>query len=104
MTTYLVSCVKGKLTGPAPAGDLYQSLWFCAARAFVEKQNAAWFILSAKYGLVSPDRIVAPYEMTLNRSTSGERRVGRNRSRNKSESRSRLVSFPFWRAKIIVNF
>lgn len=71
---YLVSCVKGKLTSAAEAQDLYQSIWFRAARAFVEKQNARWFILSALHGLVSPDQTVKPYETTLNNFTADERR------------------------------
>lgn len=71
---YLVSCVKGKLTVPAPAGELYQSIWFRAARAFVEKRNARWFILSALHGLLSPEQIVKPYETTLNSFTADERR------------------------------
>lgn len=71
---YLVSCVKGKLTGPATARELYQSIWFRAARAFVEKRNAQWFILSALHGLVSPEQIVKPYETTLNNFTADERR------------------------------
>ena len=64
---FLVSCVKSKLDAPAPAEDLYTSIWFRAARQFVERQNAQWFILSAKYGLVSPDTVIEPYEQTLNK-------------------------------------
>ena len=71
---YLVSCVKGKLTGPAPARELYQSIWFNAARAYVENRNAEWFILSALHGLVSPEQIIKPYETTLNTFTADERR------------------------------
>ena len=66
-TIYLVSCVAGKRTSASPACDLYTSAWFRKARHFVESANARWYILSAKYGLVAPDRVIEPYEQTLNR-------------------------------------
>ena len=62
----LVSCVKTKLSDPAPARELYVSPWFCKARAVVEAERWPWFILSAKYGLVDPDAVIEPYEKTLN--------------------------------------
>lgn len=65
-TIFLVSCVGKKQSAPAPARHLYTSEWFLRARAYVERQEAPWFILSAKLGLVSPDQIVEPYEQTLN--------------------------------------
>jgi len=56
------------------ARDLYSSDWFRKARAYVEAQSAHWFILSAKYGLVEPQQIVAPYEATLNNMSAAERK------------------------------
>lgn len=44
------------------------------ARAYVEAQNAEWFILSAKYGLLPPDQVIQPYNATLNDMTAEERR------------------------------
>jgi hypothetical protein len=73
-TTYLVSCVCKKRSTAAPAKDLYVSEWFRRARRYVEATKRPWFILSAKYGLVSPDRIVAPYDQTLNDMGVAERR------------------------------
>ena len=61
----LVSCVKTKLSDPAPAKELYVSDWFRKARAVVEAEGWPWFILSAKYGLVDPDAVIEPYEKTL---------------------------------------
>jgi hypothetical protein len=46
--------------------DLYKSDWFLKARHYVESTGRPWFILSAKYGLVPPDRILAPHEQSLN--------------------------------------
>lgn len=71
---YLVSCVSRKGDAPAPAKDLYQSDWFGKARVWVEQTGQPWFILSAKYGLVHPEAVIAPYEKTLNTMPAAERR------------------------------
>jgi hypothetical protein len=65
-TITLVSCVSKKLDRPAPAAELYVSPWFKKARRYAELTSDRWFILSAKYGLVEPDRVIEPYERTLN--------------------------------------
>ena len=72
---YLVSCVSKKRPQPAPARDLYLSPWFRKARAHVEARGGTWFILSAEHGLLLRDRVVAPYERTLNRMGVAERRA-----------------------------
>lgn len=72
-TIYLVSCVKTKRNSAAPAHDLYTSDWFKKVRAYLEKQNASWFILSAKHGLVSSFDIIEPYEETLNNKRKQDR-------------------------------
>ena len=74
MAIYLVSCVSKKLPGSAPARELYASAWFCKARSYVERTGCPWFVLSAKYGLVHPDEVIAPYELTLNTMGVAERR------------------------------
>ena len=75
---YLISCVSKKLAQPAPAAELYQSALFQKSRAFVDSRLSAqdrWFILSAKYHLVRPSDVIAPYEVTLNRMRAGERQL-----------------------------
>ena len=62
----LVSCASGKRLTRTPARCLYTSGWFRKARAYVESTGWPWFVLSAKYGLLSPERIVEPYNETLN--------------------------------------
>lgn len=74
-TLYLVSCVSVKLNHPAHARDLYCSHWFRAARKYVESLDGRWRILSAKYGVLHPDAIIEPYEMTLNTMSPHERGV-----------------------------
>jgi hypothetical protein len=72
-TVHLISCVSKKRLIPAPARDLYISDWLLKAREYVERTQSPWFILSAKYGLVRPDRIQACYNITLNSMSPLER-------------------------------
>jgi cytoplasmic iron level regulating protein YaaA (DUF328/UPF0246 family) len=70
----LVACVKSKRAQPAPAADLYQSAWFRKARAYAKEEADAWYILSAKYGVVSPNEVIEPYDESLYDFSAGERR------------------------------
>lgn len=71
----LVSCVKSKLTSPAPARDLYISAWFQGVRELVEARGVPWYILSALHGLVAPDQVIQPYERTLKSLGAADRRL-----------------------------
>ncbi len=62
----LVSCVAAKAAQARPAKDLYLSPLFKMARAYAEAQGGRWFILSAWHGLLHPDTVIPPYELTLN--------------------------------------
>ena len=73
-TLYLVSCVSQKQPTPMAAKDLYISSWFKKAHRFAEGTGRPWFVLSAKYGLIHPDRLIAPYELTLNNMAVKNRR------------------------------
>jgi hypothetical protein len=71
----LIACTKAKLTRPAPARELYSaSDLFRKAAAYCDAYLDGWFVLSAKYGLVEPERIIAPYDMTLKTMPASERR------------------------------
>jgi len=61
----LIACCKQKLSTPAAAKDLYCSPLFRASRCYVEPRCHEWAILSAKYGLVLSDQVIAPYDLTL---------------------------------------
>lgn len=61
-----VSCVSKKADQPQPARDLYISDWFKKASRYAEKTSDQWYILSAKHGILEPDKEIAPYEKTLN--------------------------------------
>lgn len=71
----LISCVKSKLDHPARAEDLYISTLFRSNLAYARSLKPdAIFILSAKYGLLSLDKVIAPYEMTLNKMGEAEKK------------------------------
>lgn len=69
----LVSCVKTKRETAAPAKDLYTSPLFRSLRTYAEGNADAWYILSAKHGVLHPDEVTAPYEQTLNRMAKSAR-------------------------------
>jgi cytoplasmic iron level regulating protein YaaA (DUF328/UPF0246 family) len=62
----LVACVKSKRSAASTAKDLYISPLFRGMRAYAEANSDAWFILSAQHGLLHPERVIDPYERTLN--------------------------------------
>ena len=86
-TVYLVSCVKKKRETAAAAKDLYTSSWFRKARAHVEATGMPWFILSAQHGLLDPDQEIEPYEKTLNKMKSSERKEWANKVMAQMEQR-----------------
>ena len=75
MNVFLVSCVSKKKNGRAAAKDLYCSDWFSKARAYVQENGGCWYILSAKFGLLDPDRVIAPYNATLMDMDSAARKL-----------------------------
>ncbi len=40
----------------------------------MDRTSQPWFVLSAKYGLVHPDEMIAPYDLTLNTMPMADRR------------------------------
>jgi len=60
----IILCAKQKIwdktlnAGPTPAKDAYVSAYFRVSRAFAEEYGTGWAILSAKYGIISPDFII----------------------------------------------
>jgi hypothetical protein len=61
----LLGCVKLKLDHRAPAKDLYASPLWNGRHAYAEAASCPWLILSAKYGLLDPEQLVAPYDVAL---------------------------------------
>jgi len=69
----LVSCVKKKRDAAAPACDLYLSQLFRGLRHYAETHANVWYILSAEYGVLPPEKVIEPYERTLNKMPKRER-------------------------------
>ncbi len=70
----LIQCASKKKSCKAKASELYTSTLFLYGRKYIEKiQPDKWFILSAKYGLLCPDTVIEPYNVTLKTMISGER-------------------------------
>lgn len=64
----LVGCGAEKQQGPAIARELYTGPLFRERRGYaerIEQEGGRWAIVSAKLGLVNPDRVVAPYDQRL---------------------------------------
>jgi hypothetical protein len=70
----LISCVSSKADSKKKASELYLSPLFKGAKEFATRNFDHWYILSAKYGLVSPDAVIEPYEKTLNKMSRKDRR------------------------------
>lgn len=63
----LIGCVSQKNTTPMAAKDLYRSALFLRRRRYAEAAGAPWWIVSAEYGLVGPDEVIAPYDTRIAR-------------------------------------
>jgi len=83
----LIGCVKGKVGHEAPARDLYRSTLFTLRRRWAERHADTWLILSALHGVVEPTRVVAPYDVTLERMPARERREWSQRVLQELEKR-----------------
>ncbi len=71
----LVTCSRTKADHDVPARELYVSPLFRAAREYAERHYGPghWFILSARHGLVDPDTVLAPYDLSLRQLSPDER-------------------------------
>lgn len=75
MRIVLLSCTKRKAGYPAPAREFYSaSPMFRRALAHVSRYADQIYVLSAKYGLVTLDQVLEPYDLTLNTMSLRQRR------------------------------
>lgn len=72
MRVALVACSKTKSRTLAKAKDLYMSPLFKLSRAYAERIGR-WAILSAKHGVVDPEVLLEPYDLTLQQMTKTQR-------------------------------
>ena len=73
-TIALVSCGKRKSDSPCCAKDMYNSARFQGFKTILETFDLPWYIMSAKYGLLSPDDEISPYDMCLTNCTAEYRK------------------------------
>lgn len=65
MTTHvIVGCGKKKAPGKVEARDKYTSPYATVKARFAETIGDSWSILSAKYGIIEPDRVIDDYDVT----------------------------------------
>lgn len=69
----LVMCSSEKAPSARKAADLYLSSRFQADRLDAEQNFDCWYILSGKYGLLSPTTVVEAYDMSLESVSEAER-------------------------------
>lgn len=74
MRIALISCSKNKMATDCIAQEMYsKSLLFSKTLNYCHRQNYDLiFILSAKYGILSPSDKISPYELTLNSFSKSE--------------------------------
>ena len=95
-TIVLVSCVKSKRTAPCAAKEMYISPLFQGMFRYAQGLHPAKiFILSAEYGLLRPDDIITPYEKTLKKMETHERKVWAERVLAKLRQEADLQSDRF---------
>lgn len=75
-TVALIACSKQKRSVPCWASELYApSTLFALSYAYAKRIADRVYILSAKYGLVAEDAVIAPYDETLNDKSVEERKA-----------------------------
>lgn len=75
MKVGLVACCAEKDRMPNAARALYISDLFKKAYEYADRTCDHVYILSAKHGLVDPDEVLDPYDLSLNDMTKKERKV-----------------------------
>lgn len=62
----IAQCTDKKRSGEHPAKELYMaSDLFKAQRRYAEAYADGWYILSAKHGLIKPNRVVSDYDVHI---------------------------------------
>lgn len=69
----LLGCTAEKLDHPAEAQDLYCSPRFAKRRLYAKATGKLWAIISAKHGLLMPDELIEPYDLSLDSLSASER-------------------------------
>lgn len=76
MTTTIVGCSKSKIDTdePVQAHRLYDSVYFDKRWTYACATDGDVYILSAKHGIVAPDKPLLPYDVSIYTLSASERR------------------------------
>lgn len=77
----IVACSSTKLNVSSEAQYLYDSTLFVFCRRYCYRFCSAWYILSAKHGVVHPRDLLSPYNQSLRFMSVQERAAWRERVR-----------------------
>lgn len=85
----LISCVSQKRSHRAAAQDLYTSTLFTLNLRYARQLKPdAIFILSAKHGLLAPEAMIDPYDVTLNTMSASALRAWAEKVRGQLAART----------------
>ena len=71
MRIAVISCKKQKQTYVCEADEMYsKSFVYRAQRNFIKPAYDQYLILSSKYGLIKPDRVIEPYDKSIYKNPS----------------------------------
>jgi hypothetical protein len=71
----LVGCSGSKVAEPGPAAELFTGAAFRKARDLAVRSGKPWYVLSAKFGLLHPAEVIAPYDVYLPKQSGRYRRA-----------------------------
>jgi cytoplasmic iron level regulating protein YaaA (DUF328/UPF0246 family) len=75
----LIACASKKISTPDKARNIYISPLFKLSMKYAEQlEPDQIFILSALHGLLDPNKVIDPYNVTLNKFSSSEIRAWAN--------------------------
>ena len=89
----LISCGKRKSEIECKAKDMYNSSRFVMLKTIAEIAGIQWFIMSAKYGLLSPDEIIVPYDLSLSNCSEAYKNEWANKIVDKASTFSKDTTF-----------
>ncbi len=64
-TLVILACSQKKGPNPVAARELYLGSLFKLGRKFAEVHHFDYVIISAKYGLLNPEQVIAPYDQRI---------------------------------------
>ncbi len=92
-TVVLISCGKTKKNLQCKAENMYISNRFQLAKEYSTRISSNWFIISAKYGLLEPEREIKPYDVWLGNFSNVEKQAWCDKVKKSLHGFSRKTKF-----------